>query len=249
MVTLQLTRVSARYGRRSILEDITTPCFQGGQVVALLGPNAAGKSTLFRRILGLLKGEGDIAIRHTSAERPVAYMPQDTGAKAVLTVYESVLLARMQGRSLKVQPEDLAQVDRALEELNITPLGERDIGDLSGGQRQLVSAAQALVQEPEILMLDEPTSALDLNRQINLLTVLRRLADERQMLILVALHDLGHALRFTDASMVLENGRLIACGPTEEVITPELLRQVYKVAARIEPCSKGRPQLIVEEAV
>ncbi|PRY64388.1 iron complex transport system ATP-binding protein [Vreelandella songnenensis] len=249
MVTLQLTRVSARYGRRTILEDITTPCFQGGQVVALLGPNAAGKSTLFRRILGLLKGEGQVAISNTSAERPVAYMPQDTGARAVLTVYESVLLARMQGRSLKVQPEDLAQVDRALEELNITALGERDIGDLSGGQRQLVSAAQALVQEPEILMLDEPTSALDLNRQINLLTVLRRLADERGMLILVALHDLGHALRFTDASMVLENGRLIACGPTEDVITPALLRQVYKVAARIEPCSKGRPQLIVEEAV
>ena len=249
MVTLQLTRVSARYGRRAILEDITTPRFQGGQVVALLGPNAAGKSTLFRRILGLLKGEGDVTISNTSAERPVAYMPQDTGAKAVLTVYESVLLARMQGRSLKVQPEDLAQVDRALEELNIASLGERDIGDLSGGQRQLVSAAQALVQEPEILMLDEPTSALDLNRQINLLTVLRHLADERQMLILVALHDLGHALRFTDASMVLENGRLIACGTTEEVITPELLHQVYKVRARIEPCSKGRPQLIVEEAV
>ncbi|MBP5980736.1 MAG: ABC transporter ATP-binding protein [Halomonas sp.] len=248
MVTLQLTRVSARYGRRAILEDISTPCFQGGQVVALLGPNAAGKSTLFRRILGLIKGDGDVIIRNTSAERPVAYMPQDTGAKAVLTVYESVLLARMQGRSLKVQPEDLTQVDRALEELNITALGERDIGDLSGGQRQLVSAAQALVQEPEILMLDEPTSALDLNRQINLLTVLRRLADERQMLILVALHDLGHALRFTNAAMVLENGRLIACGPTEEVITPELLRQVYKVTARIEPCSKGRPQLIVEEA-
>lgn len=249
MVTLQLTHVSAHYGRRAILEDITTPGFQGGQVVALLGPNAAGKSTLFRRILGLIKGDGNVAINGTSAERPVAYMPQDTGAKAVLSVYESVLLARMQGRSLKVQPEDLAQVDRALEELNITALGERDIGDLSGGQRQLVSAAQALVQEPEILMLDEPTSALDLNRQINLLTVLRRLADERKMLILVALHDLGHALRFTDASMVLENGRLIACGPTAEVITPELLRQVYKVAARIEPCSKGRPQLIVEEAV
>ncbi|MBF57259.1 ABC transporter ATP-binding protein [Vreelandella neptunia] len=249
MVTLQLNRVSARYGRRAILEDITTPCFHGGQVVALLGPNAAGKSTLFRRILGLLKGEGEVIISGTNAERPVGYMPQDTGAKAVLTVYESVLLARMQGRGLKVQPEDLAQVDRALEELSITPLGERDIGDLSGGQRQLVSAAQALVQEPEILMLDEPTSALDLNRQISLLTVLRRLADERQMLILVALHDLGHALRFADAAMMLENGRLIACGPTAEVITPELLRQVYQVAARIEPCSKGQPQLIVEAAI
>ena len=73
-----------------------------------------------------------------------------------------------QGRSLKVMADDLAQVDRALEELNITGLGERDIGDLSGGQRQLVSAAQALVQEPEILMMDEPTSALDLNRQISI---------------------------------------------------------------------------------
>ena len=246
MVTLQLNRVSARYGRRPILEEITTPCFQGGQVVALLGPNAAGKSTLFRRVLGLLKGEGEVII---SAERPVGYMPQDTGAKAVLTVYESVLLARMQGRGLKVQPEDLAQVDRALEELSITALGERDIGDLSGGQRQLVSAAQALVQEPEILMLDEPTSALDLNRQISLLTVLRRLADERQMLILVALHDLGHALRFADAAMMLENGRLIACGSTAEVITPALLRQVYRVSTRIESCSKGQPQLIVEAAI
>ncbi|MDN6322575.1 MAG: ABC transporter ATP-binding protein [Halomonas sp.] len=249
MVTLQLNRVSARYGRRPILKEITTPCFQGGQVVALLGPNAAGKSTLFRRVLGLLKGEGEVIISGTSAERPVGYMPQDTGAKAVLTVYESVLLARMQGRGLKVQPEDLAQVDRALGELAITTLGERDIGDLSGGQRQLVSAAQALAQEPEILMLDEPTSALDLNRQISLLTVLRRLADERQMLILVALHDLGHALRFADAAMLLENGRLIACGPTAEVITPTLLRQVYQVAARIEPCSKGQPQLIVEAAI
>jgi iron complex transport system ATP-binding protein len=218
-------------------------------MVALLGPNAAGKSTLFRRILGLLKGDGEVTISGTSAERPVAYMPQDTGARAVLTVYESALLARMQGRSLKVQNEDLAQVDRALDELNIAVLGERDIGDLSGGQRQLVSAAQALVQEPEILMLDEPTSALDLNRQISLLGVLRRLADERQMLILVALHDLGHALRFSDAAMVLEHGRLIACGPTEDVITPSLLQSVYRVNARIEPCSKGSPQLIVEEAI
>ena len=98
-------------------------------------------------------------------------------------------------------------------------------------------------------MLDEPTSALDLNRQISLLTVLRRLADERQMLILVALHDLGHALRFADAAMMLENGRLIACGSTAEVITPALLRQVYRVSTRIESCSKGQPQLIVEAAI
>lgn len=249
MVTLTLDGLSARYGRQTILEAITTPTFEGGEVIALLGPNAAGKSTLFRRVLGLLKGEGEVMIVGAISERPVAYMPQDSGAKAVLTVYESVLLARMQGRALKVGADDLARVDHALAELGIEHLGKRDIGDLSGGQRQLVSAAQALVQEPEILMLDEPTSALDLNRQIGLLTVLRRLARERKMLILVALHDLGHALRFTDQAMVLESGRLIACGPTQQVVTPELLRRVYRVESRIEPCSKGWPQLIVEEAI
>ncbi|MFQ3787087.1 ABC transporter ATP-binding protein [Halomonas sp. A29] len=246
MVTLQLDRLSASYGRRQILAEVTTPRFEGGQVVALLGPNAAGKSTLFRRIFGLLKGAGEVRIDGATSERPVAYMPQDTGVNAVLTVYESVLLARMQGRSLKVREEDLSRVEHALAELGIVNLGERHIGDISGGQRQLVSAAQALVQEPEILLLDEPTSALDLNRQIGLLSILRRLAREHGMLILVALHDLGHALRFTDQAMVLENGHMIACGATPEVVTPELLRSVYGVTARIEPCSKGQPQLIVE---
>lgn len=249
MVTLTLDRLSARYGRRQVLAEISTPTFAGGQIVALLGPNAAGKSTLFRRILGLLDGGGTVHIEGATRERPVAYMPQDTGANAVLTVYESVLLARMQGRSLKVQDEDLREVDRALDELNIAALGERDIGNLSGGQRQLVSAAQALVQDPEILLLDEPTSALDLHRQISLLSILQRLARERQMLVIAALHDLGHALRFSDQALVLENGQLVACGATDEVVTPELLRRIFQVEARIEPCSRGRPQLIVEAAI
>ncbi|GAB2789833.1 ABC transporter ATP-binding protein [Halomonas shantousis] len=249
MVTLQLDRLSASYGRQAILTEISTPELTGGQVVALLGPNAAGKSTLFRRIFGMLKGDGEVRITGARTARPVAYMPQDTGASAVLTVYEAVLLARMQGRGMKVQTEDLAHVDSALDELGIASLGERDIGNLSGGQRQLLSAAQALVQEPEILLLDEPTSALDLNRQLGLLTILRRLAQERGMLIMVALHDLGHALRFTDRAMVIERGQLIACGPTSQVVTPDLLRRVYQVEARIEPCSRGVPQLIVEGAI
>ncbi|WP_299261927.1 ABC transporter ATP-binding protein [uncultured Kushneria sp.] len=249
MVSLTLEQVTAHYGKREVLSSITTPTLSGGQVVALLGPNAAGKSTLFRRILGLLTGGGQVRIAGTNAERPVAYMPQETRIDAVLSVYESVLLARMQGRRLKVQPEDLAQVDAALDELNLQPLAQRDIGDLSGGQRQLVSAAQALVQSPDILLLDEPTSALDLHRQIGLLSVLRRLAEQRQMLIIVALHDLGHALRFADQAIVLAGGALKACGPTRAVVTAELLREVYQVEGRIETCSRGSPMLVVETAL
>ncbi|MBN8413021.1 MULTISPECIES: ABC transporter ATP-binding protein [Halomonas] len=249
MVSLRLDRLSARYGRRQILAEITTPTFHGGQVVALLGPNAAGKSTLFRRVFGVLKGSGQAIVEGARQDRPMAYMTQDNGASAVLTVYEAVLLARMQGRGMKVQPQDLTQVERALAELGIADLSERDIGDLSGGQRQMVNAAQALVQEPEVLLLDEPTSALDLHRQVGLLTILRRLASEREMLILVAIHDLGQALRFTDQAMLLEQGRLVACGATKDVVTSELVERVYRVRARVEPCSMGVPQLIVEDAI
>ena len=122
MVTLRLDRVS-------------TPTFEGGQVVALLGPNAAGKSTLFRRMFGLLRGDGLVRIEGARTARPLGYMPQDTGANAALTVYEAVLLARMQGRGLKVAPEDLTEVERTLDFLGIAALGSRDIGDLSGRSR------------------------------------------------------------------------------------------------------------------
>jgi len=246
MVSLTLQDVSAAYGGRQVLSGITTPPLHGGQLVSLLGPNGAGKSTLFRRIFGLLRGAGDIRVEGATVPRPIAYMPQDNGSRPVLTVYESILLARMQGRRLRVLPQDHAQVEHMLGLLNIGDLRGRNVGDLSGGQRQMVGAAQALVQNPEILLMDEPTSALDLSRQIDLLALLRRLTRERGLLIVVAMHDLGHALRFSDAAMVIGNGGLMACGPTQQVVTRDLLRDVFDVEARIEPCSKGAPQLIVE---
>lgn len=246
MVSLQLEDISAGYSGHAVISGVSTPTLHGGQLVALLGANAAGKSTLFRRIFGLLPGKGSVSVHGAATARPIAYMPQDNGARPVLSVYESILLARMQGRRLKVLDEDHAKVEEMLRLLGITHLRGRNLGDLSGGQRQMVSAAQALAQDPQILLLDEPTSALDLSHQIDLLSLLRRLADEQGLLILVALHDLGHALRFSDATIVLHRGGLIACGPTSEVITPKLLEDVFDVEARIERCSKGRPQLIVD---
>ncbi|RNF35665.1 ABC transporter ATP-binding protein [Paracoccus methylarcula] len=246
MVSLQLQDLGAAYGGNQVLSGISTPPLTGGQLVALLGPNAAGKSTLFRRIFGLLPGSGTVHIDGTDSPNPIAYMPQDNGSRPVLSVYEAILLARMQGRRLKVLPEDHAEVERVLDVLDIGHLRSRNAGDLSGGQRQMIGAAQALVQNPRVLLMDEPTSALDLSRQIDMLTLLQRLAKEQELLIIVALHDIGYALRFADAAMVIDKGRMIACGPTAEVVTAEMVREVFEVEARIEPCSKGSPQLIVE---
>jgi len=216
----------------------------------VIGPNAAGKSTLFKRVAGLLKGPGTV---HVDSKRrlqdAVCYMPQEATSNAVLSVHESILLARKQGSSWSVSDSDLTQIDQIVATLNIAGIAFSNIGELSGGQRQLVSLAQTLVRDPDVVLMDEPTSALDLSRQVEVLGLVRSLARQRNMLVLVALHDLNHALRFCDRTMVIAGGRLAACGATGDIITPALLRDVYRVDARVEPCSRGIGQVIVDGAL
>jgi iron complex transport system ATP-binding protein len=250
MVAISLENVGGYHGRKLILADITTPIFKGGEVVAVIGPNAAGKSTLFKRIAGLLKGPGRIRLDGADkGGRSICYMPQDTSVNAVITVYESVLLARKQGASWSVAEQDLKLIDEIMASLDITDIAFRNLGELSGGQRQLVSIAQSLAREPEILLMDEPTSALDMHRQVEVLSFMCKLARERRIAVLIALHDLNQALRFADKTMVIANGALRACGPSREVITVDLLRDVYRVEARIEKCSRDIDHIIVDGTV
>lgn len=247
MVSIALDSLGAFYGRRLTVSDISTPAFAGGDVVAVIGPNAAGKSTLFKRMAGLLRGPGSVAVTGTDkGKRAISYMPQDTSANAVLTVYESILLARKQGGGWSVEDADLKLIDAVMSAIDITAIAFRNLGELSGGQRQLVSIAQALVREPDILLMDEPTSALDLHRQMEVLSFMRSVARERGMIVFIAIHDLNQAMRFADHTMVIEDGRLRGVGPTADVITTTLLRDVYRIDARIEPCSRGFAQVIVD---
>lgn len=247
MVTLRLDDVAAGYGRRTVVSGVTTPRFTAGEIIAVIGPNAAGKSTLFKRIAGLLRGAGSVEVEGARDDkRALSYMPQDTSANAVLTVYESILLARKQGSGWDVEDADLAAIDGVVEALGIRPIAFRNLGELSGGQRQLVAIAQSLVREPEILLMDEPTSALDLHRQVEVLSFMQQTARARGMIVLIALHDLNQALRFADQTMVIVDGRMTDCGRSPDVITVGLLRDVYRVEARIESCSRGLPHVIVD---
>ena len=249
MVALALQSLGACYDGQMVVADVTTGLLKGGSLTAVIGPNAAGKSTLFKRVAGLLKGPGTVTVSDSiNGDEAICYMPQDTGANAVLTVYESVLLASRQGAGWKVAEKDLRAIDRVLTELNIMPLSFRSLGELSGGQRQLVAIAQALVRNPEILLMDEPTSALDMHRQLEVLQFMKRLSGRQGMAVLIALHDLNHALRYCENTIVIEAGRLIAAGPTRDVITADLLRNIYRVDARIEVCSRGLPMVIVDAA-
>jgi iron complex transport system ATP-binding protein len=247
MVTIALDQLGAYYGRRLTVSGISTPIFASGEIVAVIGPNAAGKSTLFKRMAGLLPGPGTVRVEGSDkGKRAISYMPQDTSANAVLTVYESILLARKQGAGWTVSDEDLLLIDGVMNAIDITDIAFRNLGELSGGQRQLVGIAQTLVREPDILLMDEPTSALDLHRQMEVLAFMQQVARERNMIVFIAIHDLNQAIRFADKTLVIEGGSLRGAGPTGDVITAELLREVYRIDARIETCSRGQPQIIVD---
>ena len=247
MVALSLKDVGASYGRKTVLSKVAIDDLRSGSLTAVIGPNAAGKSTLFKRIAGLISGPGLVQLSDTEqGDRTICYMPQDTGANAVLTVYESVLLSAKQGGGWRVRDDELFEIDAILKALRIEDIAFRGLGELSGGQRQLVSLAQALVRKPEVLLMDEPTSALDLPRQIEVLGFVRELAGKTGMLVLVALHDLNHALRYCEHVIVIANGEMVISGTTDDVVNSEMLRDIYKVAARIEMCSRGQKFILVD---
>ncbi|SCM66331.1 ABC transporter ATP-binding protein [Donghicola eburneus] len=246
MVTLTLDQIGARYGRRTILEDASTPALKGGVLTALVGANAAGKSTLFRRIAGQMRGTG--AVRLTGATKDdLRYMPQDTAMTAALTVYESIILALKQGAGgWRLSASELASVDSVLQRFGIAHLAERQLPELSGGQRQAVSIAQTLVTRPKVVLMDEPTSALDLYRQYEVLEALRSYAAETGAVMILALHDLNQVMRACETAIALSQGRILASGPALEVLTPALISQIYGIESRVERCSRGCPMMIVD---
>jgi iron complex transport system ATP-binding protein len=223
-VSLDIHALNFSYSDKPVLHDIHLQNMPKGELTVVLGPNAAGKSTLFRCLSGLLSpdsgrivlgGRNLHALHRDERFRAVCYMPQVFASQARLSVFEVILLARKSLASWRVSGKDMAVVDELLRNFGIEHLASRLIGELSGGQQQLVSLCQALAREPELFLLDEPTSALDLGRQLSVLHRLKQETVARQTVTLIALHDLSLAVRFADQVLVMSAGRIRAFGPTE----------------------------------
>lgn len=253
---LAITSLTGGYPKREVIHDLTVAGIAAGEVVALVGPNAAGKSTLLRMIAGIVPASGSVRLggaelmRMSFGERArqVAFMPQILPAGMALSVLEGTIAAlRATPTSAGFLPDAEAK-DRAaatLERLGILDLALRSYDRLSGGQRQLASLAQAVVRQPRLLLLDEPTSALDLAFQLRVMGFVRELARERRLTVIVVLHDLNLACRWADRIAVLSDGRLVAFGLPREAVTRDLLRTVYAVEARIAPGQDGQPMVEV----
>lgn len=226
---VEVKDLGARYGRHIALDGVSLSAMPG-EILGVLGPNGSGKSSLVKAIAGILPHTG--AVRFDGAtERPsvIGYMPQDHHSRAALTVLETVLLGRLGRLGLRVTDEDLAAAEGVLHEIGIAQLAMRDLGALSGGQRQLVFLAQALASAPRVLLLDEPFSALDIRHQLEVAQLLTRLTRERKLTTILVLHDLPMAARLADRIALLLKGRLAAIGSSADVLASPAMRDVFQV--------------------
>ncbi|MFS2224505.1 ABC transporter ATP-binding protein [Pantoea sp. B65] len=256
MQGLSIRGFSAGYPKRQIIENLHVPLLPRGKITVLLGPNGCGKSTLLRSLAGLNRAKGELWLNGEElmsqpfARRAdkVVYLPQSLPAGVHLHVLESIIVAqRASGGRSSVSSEN--EVMALLEQLGIAHLALSYLDQLSGGQKQLVGLAQSLIRRPALLLLDEPLSALDLNYQFHVMDLVRRETQQRNIVTVVVVHDINIALRHGEHVLMLQNGELIADGEPIEVITPQSLARVYGVRGRIERCSQGTPQVLIDGLV
>lgn len=233
--------VHAGYAAETIVSDLDLLIARGG-ITALIGPNASGKSTLLgalSRLVPLQAGSvlldgADIhALPTREVARRLGILPQSPVAPEGITVAELVRRGRHPHRRFgSARASDDLIVARALLRTGVADLVDRPVDTLSGGQRQRAWIAMALAQETPLLLLDEPTSALDIAHQVEVLDLLVDLVAEGTTVVVV-LHDLAHAARYASTVVALRDGTIVASGPPTEVITAELVEQVFGVQARV----------------
>lgn len=236
-VELSFRAVDLGYGNKTVLSDVSLE-LKSAQVFSVVGPNGVGKTTLLRAaggVLNPLRGrvllEGSPVHRIPPRERAksIAFVPQALNFPSAFSVLEVVLMGRTAylswlGREGK---RDRAIARDAMERTQTLELADRNMDELSGGERQRVLIARALAQTPSVLLLDEPTAHLDIRHQEQVLGLVRSLARENELTVLISLHDLNLVGRYSDRVALLSNGRIRSEGKPGEVLTPHELREVY----------------------
>ncbi len=244
---LVINDCSFSYSSQLVLDQISMQISEG-EVVSIVGPNGSGKSTLLRCISRVLQPKGgvvylnnqDVAhLKPRELARLLGSVPQSGAEVFPLTVYEAVLLGRKPYLSWGVGPRDREIVDRILRFMKIEEFALKYINEMSGGEKQRVLIARALAQEPEVLLLDEPTSNLDIKHQLEVLGLLHRFAHEGGMTVIMVLHDLNLASRFSEKLVLISEGKVFASGPPAAVLNPANISAVYDVEADVEQNGLG----------
>ena len=248
---LQVRNLKVSYGASVIVDGIDLDVPQGG-VTTIIGPNGCGKSTLLRATAGLIARDGGTVtlngvdtskMKRREIARQLAVLPQTPVAPEGLTVRDLVSRGRHPHQSWlrQASAEDARAVDAVMELTNIAEFAERPLERLSGGQRQRAWIAMVLAQDTPLVFLDEPTTYLDLSHSVEVLSLVRRLADQEGRTVLMVLHDLNLAARYSDQLIVMQRGEVRAVGAPAEVVTESLLSRVFDLPAVVasDPVSGG----------
>lgn len=260
MTTFDTPRLVARdltlaYGDRVIIENLDLEVHTG-VITTVIGPNGCGKSTLLRSLGRLMKprsgevvldGKAITAMRTKDVARILGMLPQAPTAPEGLTVGDLVSRGRHPHQSWIRQwsSDDESEVANALALTGVGDLADRPVDELSGGQRQRAWISMALAQGTDILLLDEPTTYLDLAHSIEVLDLVDRLHEEMGRTVVMVLHDLNLAVRYSDRLVVMSQGKIVAAGPPNEIISEQLLLDVFGLEARvIEDPVSDRPLIV-----
>lgn len=240
---LRVEKLQVGYEQNIVFQELDF-AIQTGKITTIIGPNGCGKSTLLKtmgRIIRQRSGsvylynEDMRSLDTREIARKLALLPQSPVAPNELKVEELVAYGRFPHLHQVQQhtPADAAAIEWAIKTAKITNFRYRQLGSLSGGERQKVWLAMALAQQTSILLLDEPTTYLDMVHQLEVLNIVRQLNQEQQCTIIMVLHDINHAARFSHQIVAMKGGKIIASGCPQEIITPAVLRQVFQIEARV----------------
>ena len=239
-MTLQIRDLAFGYDEEAVLAGLELSV-EAGELLAVLGPNGSGKTTLLQCVNRILEPEGGSieidgdCVSHLSrqeAARRVGYVPQEEASAFPATVFETILQGRKPHGGWSPGQADREAVAAAIEQLGLGSFAMRQVDALSGGQRQKVRLARALVQNPSVLLFDEPTSALDLKHQLDVMELIVEHVRNEEVAALLAIHDLNLAARYCDRVALLQDGEVYTVGEPD-VLTPETIRSVYDVEATV----------------
>jgi iron complex transport system ATP-binding protein len=259
MAILKADALSLRFDEKNVLENLTF-AVEEGKIVSILGPNGSGKSTLLKVLSRNIKPDKGIVylddknlaqLNGKTIAQQMAILPQSPQAPNDLIVRDLVEFGRFPYQSWwrGKSKQDESCVDWALTETGLVQMADRVVSTLSGGERQRVWIAMALAQRPEILLLDEPTTYLDICHQLEIMELLAAFNNEHNLTVVMVLHDINHAIRYSDYIVVLQQGQVFAAGTPEDVITEHTLREVFGVESEIILDKTGKPVIIIQGLV
>ncbi|MDL4839346.1 iron ABC transporter ATP-binding protein [Aquibacillus rhizosphaerae] len=232
---IEIKGLTKQFNKKTVVDDVSVS-IQPGTITSFIGPNGAGKSTLLSMVSRLLDADtGEVLLdknnvkkwKSTEFAKRVSILRQANFLNVRLTVRELVSFGRYPYSKGRLTAEDNKFVEQAMEYMNLMDMQDQFLDELSGGQKQRAFIAMVIAQDTDYILLDEPLNNLDMKHSVQIMKILRKLVNELGRTVVIVLHDINFASVYSDNIVALKDGKLVKNGPTNEIINPEALREIY----------------------